>query len=117
MKNNLLFEFQNVAYELDARRKFANINWQARVGETWAVYGAGGAGKSALCSIFQSPRYVREGKLKLHFLDGKPEDSVYREVITVSFAQIHWGGSYYQQRYTPSQITGIPTVAQYLHSD
>jgi molybdate transport system ATP-binding protein len=117
MKNNLLFEFQNATYEIDAGRNFININWQARIGETWAVYGAGGAGKTALCSIFQSPRYVREGKLKLHFMDGKPEDSVYREVVTVSFSQIHWGGSYYQQRYTPSQITGIPTVAQYLHLD
>jgi molybdate transport system ATP-binding protein len=117
MKNNLLFEFQNVTYELDDCRKFANINWQARVGETWSVYGAGGAGKSALCSIFQNPRYVRDGKLKLHFLEGKPEDAVYREVVTVSLSQIHWGGSYYQQRYTPSQITGIPTVAQYLKLD
>lgn len=119
MKHNLLFEFRNVTYEIDDRRKFVNINWQAAAGETWAVYGAAGAGKSSLCSIFHSPRQVKNGKLRLHFLDGKPEDSVYREVITVSFTSspIHLGGSYYQQRYTPSQIIDTPTVAQYLHLD
>jgi molybdate transport system ATP-binding protein len=119
MKNNLLFELRNVTYEIDDRRRFTDINWQAQMGETWAIYGAAGAGKSSLCSIFHSPRQVREGKLTLHFLDGKPEDSVYREVVEVSFTSspIHRGGSYYQQRYTPSQIIDTPTVAQYLHLD
>ena len=116
MKNNFLFELQNVTYEIDESLRLVNINWQARVGETWAVYGAGGAGKSALCSILQS-RHINEGKLQLHFLEGKPEDSVYHKIITVSFSPIQWGESYYQQRYTPSQIVGIPTVAEYLHLD
>lgn len=119
MKNNLLFEFQNITYEIDEHRKFADINWQAKVGETWAVYGAAGAGKSSLCSIFQSHRQVTEGRLKLHFLDGKPDDAVYREIITVSFTSslIHRGESYYQQRYTPSQIIDTPIVTEYLHPD
>lgn len=116
MKNNLLFELHNVTYEIDDCRRFVDIDWQVAAGETWAIAGAAGSGKSALCSIFQSFRQIREGNLKLYFLDGKPEDAVYREIVTVSFtsSQIHRGGSYYQQRYTPSQIVDIPTVAQYL---
>lgn len=116
MKNNLLFEFRKVTYEIDKHRKFVDINWRAAAGETWAVYGAAGAGKSSLCSIFSSHRQIKEGVLKLHFLDGKSEDAVYREIVTVSFIspQIHRGESYYQQRYTPSQIVDAPTVAQYL---
>lgn len=118
MKNNLLFEFQNVNYEIDDHRKFVNFNWQVKTGETWAVYGAAGSGKSSLCSMFQSHRHVTEGRLKLHFLNGKP-DAVYREIITVSFTSsiIHRGENYYQQRYTPSQIVDMPTVSQYLHLD
>ncbi|OPY82727.1 MAG: putative HMP/thiamine import ATP-binding protein YkoD [Smithella sp. PtaU1.Bin162] len=119
MKNNLLFELRNVTYEIDEHRRFAHIDWQAASGETWAVYGAAGSGKSSLCSIFQSLRLVKEGELKLHFLEGKPDDSVYREVVEVSFTStpVHWGGSYYQQRYTPSQIVDVPTVAEYLNID
>lgn len=116
MKEKILFEFRNVSYEIDERRKFVHINWQAKAGETWAVYGAAASGKSSLCSVFQSAGHIKDGELKLQFLEGKHKDAVYHEIIEVSFTSspIHWGGSYYQQRYTPSEIVGIPTVAEYL---
>ncbi|HPK53670.1 MAG TPA: ATP-binding cassette domain-containing protein [Smithellaceae bacterium] len=116
MKDKLIFDLRDVTYAIDESRSTAALNWRAAAGETWALYGPAGSGKSALCSVFQSLRLIREGKLKLHFLDGKPEDSVFREVITVAFTSslIHRSGSYYQQRYTPSQIVGVPTVAEYL---
>lgn len=56
-----MLSFDHCRYRI-SKDFFLQLNWQVNQGESWAVVGANGAGKSALVSVLQSDGELIEGR-------------------------------------------------------
>ena len=101
------------------------LSWTIRAGETWAVTGPVGAGKTTLAETLLGKHAVRSGSLAWPLLDhlraaGRPVTYASDVVRHVAFKEdsrlFSYAGHYYQQRFEFADADAPLTLAAYLRS-
>ncbi|MFA6544853.1 MAG: ATP-binding cassette domain-containing protein [Limisphaerales bacterium] len=77
MKRLPLVQLDNVSVSLAGRRILHGVNWRWRPGESWAVLGANGSGKSTFLRLVAGELHPDplDGGRRTYGLDGKPDTS------------------------------------------
>lgn len=103
-----VFDLTNATVLRGARPAFENLNWTFREGESWAVVGPTGSGKTTLAETLLGKHIVRGGELKWPLFErlraaGRAVDYPSQVVAHVSFKEdsrlFSYAGRYYQQRF------------------
>ncbi|KAJ3057517.1 hypothetical protein HK097_004039 [Rhizophlyctis rosea] len=124
-KNDPLIVFQNAdvyRYGDTTKPIFRNLDWTLREGETWAVVGPVGSGKTTLAqTLLGRYRIVPAGSVTWPFITKDTTRSVWpQDVIrSVSFKEqsslFSYTGHYYQQRFERlDEHDNVPTLKTYL---
>ncbi len=124
-----LFTAQNITVRYLNNVLFRNLDFAITKGESWALVGPSGSGKSALLQTIAGNFNITGGEVKYHFFDDyllqhpdNPEHLTYHKLIATVEARHHFknlsntGDFYYQQRYNSMDSEDALTVEQYLHS-
>jgi molybdate transport system ATP-binding protein len=69
-----LVELQGVTLRLGGRAVLTGVDLALRAGESWAILGANGSGKSSLLRLLRGELWPSAGRRTFH-LDGRPEES------------------------------------------
>ncbi|MDA4121883.1 MAG: ATP-binding cassette domain-containing protein [Thaumarchaeota archaeon] len=56
---------ERVSLEFEGKRALTEVSWRVREGESWAMVGANGAGKTSLISIINGYRWPTTGKVEI----------------------------------------------------
>src|SRR5262245_39530441 len=100
-----------------------DVTWTVRDGETWAVVGSTGSGKTTLVNAAAGQVRVSAGHVAWPILDraraaGKkaewPGDVIRRLTFREDSRLFSYRGHYYQQRFEFGDDPDVPTVRQYL---
>lgn len=110
---------------------FANLDWEIKKGEQWAITGPGGSGKSALLNTIAGKFNIINGTIRYHFFDSYREQHTitdpyftYRNLL--AFVGHHHTfrnrsntttDFYYQQRFNSMDAEDAPTVREYLFGE
>ena len=90
-----------------------NINWEIREGETWAITGPGGSGKTTLAEVLAGRIRLQEGIISYHFM---PEPARLEElknyVALISFQPQESALNY--ASFNTSNATTVPTPTALL---
>ncbi|HEY2787244.1 MAG TPA: ATP-binding cassette domain-containing protein [Fimbriiglobus sp.] len=102
-----------------------DITWTFRDGETWAIVGPTGAGKTALVDAAAGLLRLTAGRIEWPILDaarakGKradwPGDAIRRVTFREDSRLFSYRGYYYQQRFEFGDDPDVPTLRAYLSS-
>ena len=103
-----VFDLTGATVLRGARPAFENLSWTVREGESWAVVGPTGSGKTTLAEALLGKHIVRGGELKWPLFErlraaGRAVDYPSQVVAHVSFKEdsrlFSYAGRYYQQRF------------------
>jgi molybdate transport system ATP-binding protein len=104
---------------------FRNLTWSVREGETWAIVGPVGSGKTTLAETVLGRHRLTAGTIGWPLLDcprlnGRPIAWPADAIELVSFKEDSWlfnyGRHYYQQRFNFIEPRDDLTLAAFLHS-
>jgi len=108
---------------------FSNLNFSTAKGESWALIGQSGSGKSALLHTIAGRFNITGGSIDYNFFDGFITDNsnadthfTWHKLIALVEPRHHFKNPsntsdfYYQQRYNSSDSEDAFTVEQYLES-
>lgn len=117
--DKLFLDLQDVSFSKFSGPVFQNLNWQVQAGETWAITGPGGSGKTSLAEVIAGHHRVQKGKINYYFLPHQEYTwNLKKYVAFISFPPrdkvLDYGKFYYQQRYNSSDTEGILTVSDFL---
>lgn len=112
----LLIELKNVSLLRGRSVLMRNLNWKIRAGESWALLGAAGCGKTSIAEVLAGTRKTFRGRIVYSFTDeDTPGD---REVIllsTESQMDARAGiNPYYQARWNSFEEEQSETVRHFL---
>jgi molybdate transport system ATP-binding protein len=133
--NRILYQLEKVRIQQFGKTIFDQLDFTIREGETWAVVGAAGAGKTSLLRALAGQLPVTGGFQSMPFYDdykaariasGSDEDSLsplftWRNLISLVDTRHHFTNLsntedfYYQQRYNSCDAEDAPTVSTYLN--
>ena len=100
-----------------------DLSWTIREGETWAMVGPVGAGKSTLAALLCGKHLVPTGSIRWPLIDrlrelGRSVNSPSEVIKHVSFREesrlFSYSGYYYQQRFEFADIDAPLTLEQFL---
>ena len=103
-----VLQLEEATLTRDGRTIFANLNWEIREGETWAIVGPTGSGKSSLAEVLLGRHHLSNGTVHWPLLDqlregGRKVDYPSQVIAHVSFKEesrlFSYVGHYYQQRF------------------
>ena len=116
----LFLELQDVTFSQYQAPLFKNINWQIREGESWAITGPVGAGKSTFAEALTGKFPLLHGRILYHFQAGQ-EVTAYqarKQIALIAFSprnsQLNYGRYYYQQRFNSSDADDVMTLQDLL---
>src|SRR5438046_1576309 len=104
---------------------FRGLSWTLRAGETWAVVGPVGAGKTALAETLLGRHRVQSGSLAWPLLESLraagrraawPADVVHLVAFKEASAAFSYGRHYYQQRFNFIEPQDDLTLADFLRA-
>jgi molybdate transport system ATP-binding protein len=99
---------------------FRDLNWTLRAGETWAVVGPVGSGKTSLAELLLGHFPLTAGTVAYPFLDHQPSVWPADVIRRVSFKEDSWPFSYsrhyYQQRFNFIEARDDLTLDAFLRS-
>lgn len=104
---------------------FAGLSWTVREGETWAIVGPVGSGKTALTDLLVGRLRVASGIVKWPLVErlraagrriGWPAEVVGRVGFKEESRLFSYGRHYYQQRYNFIEPDDDLTLDQFLHT-
>ncbi|MCC8423392.1 ATP-binding cassette domain-containing protein [Mucilaginibacter sp. UR6-11] len=108
---------------------FSNLNFHITKGQSWALTGESGSGKSALLQTIAGNFNITGGEIRYHFFEDylqqhpdNPGHFTHHQLIALVEAKHHFknlsntGDFYYQQRYNSSDSEDALTVEAYLHT-
>lgn len=109
---DLMITFDEVSIQKGDRTVLSTINWQAKNGESWAIIGGNGSGKSTFLEAIAGKIFPTKGRIT------KPN---YDEIAFVakdySFNRIvQTATQYYQQRFNSQDAEISPTVREILQN-
>jgi molybdate transport system ATP-binding protein len=116
----LFLELIDVTFSRYRAPIFQHINWQIREGETWAITGPVGSGKSTFAEALTGKFPLLHGQIHYHFRQGEDLSAyqAHHQIALVAFSpkssQLNYGRFYYQQRFNSSDADGLMTVWELL---
>ena len=117
-------ELENVTVVRGGHTVLSNLNWTIREGETWAVVGATGSGKTTLAEVIRGKQLVT-GEVRWPLVDrlrasGRRVDYPSQAIAHVSFKEesrlFSYAGHYYQQRFEFADSDEPLSLGQFLRS-
>src|SRR5438132_5686578 len=102
-----------------------DLNWTIRSGESWAIVGPVGSGKTALAEILLGRHHVRSGTLGWPLIErlraagrrvGWPADVVHLVAFKEESARFSYARHYYQQRFNFIEPQDDLTLADFLRA-
>jgi molybdate transport system ATP-binding protein len=125
--NTPLLSIDNAVLKLGNTHVFKNLNFSINKGESWALIGESGSGKSALLQIIAGKFHLSAGSIQYYFhedfLREHPTGDAhltFHRLIAFVESKHHFrnlsntSDFYYQQRYNSSDSEDALTVEQYL---
>jgi molybdate transport system ATP-binding protein len=116
----LFLELKDVTFSRYRAPLFQHINWQIREGESWAITGPVGAGKSTFAEALTGKFPLLQGQIHYHFNQGEDLSAfqAHQQIALIAFnpksSQLNYGRYYYQQRFNSSDADGLMTVWELL---
>lgn len=104
---------------------FSGLNWTIREGETWAVVGPTGAGKTTLAEVLRGQHHTSGGAVRWPLLNrlraaGRRADYPSQVIAHVSFKEesrlFSYAGHYYQQRFEFADSDEPLSLSQFLRA-
>ncbi len=123
--NEPVVEVENATVVRDGRTIFAGQNWTFREGESWAVVGPTGSGKTTFAEMLLGRHQVHSGVVHWPLLDrlrqaGRRIDYPSQAIAYVSFKEesrlFSYVGHYYQQRFEFADSDEPLSLHQFLQS-
>jgi molybdate transport system ATP-binding protein len=124
-----LLSVDNATLKLGNTAVFSGLNFRVNKGETWALLGDSGSGKSALLQLIAGKFHLSAGSIRYYFheefLQKQHSDDAhltFHKLITMVESRHHFrnlsntSDFYYQQRYNSSDSEDALTVEEYLHA-
>lgn len=107
-----MITFDEVSIQKGDRTVLENINWQAKNGDSWAIIGSNGSGKSTFLEAIAGKIFPTKGKIT------KPNhDEIAFVAKDYSFNRIVQAATqYYQQRFNSMDAEISPTVREILQN-
>lgn len=106
---------------------FQHLSFQIKAGESWAILGESGAGKTALLKTIEGKLNITDGKVRRYYFDDFVRDNAIKDPLFThqnlvayiaakhDFRNLsHTTTFYYQQRYNSFDSEDAQTVTQYL---
>lgn len=122
-----IIKLSNVNVRSARKLLFNDLNFEVKLGEHWALIGAGGTGKTALLETLAGNFNVTGGHIERPFYDNyvkshTPEDPFFNHTHLVSYLPVKYqfrnlsniSEFFYQQRFNAAFSEDAPTVANYL---
>lgn len=126
MPNDLVFQIDAAtAVRVNGETVFDDVSWTVRDGETWAIVGGVGAGKTALTDILLGCLRVTSGRVDWPLIDrlraqGRtinwPSEIIARVAFKEESRLFSYGKHYYQQRFNFIEPQDDLTLDQFLHA-
>lgn len=131
MTKSNIFTIANGRIQYQGKLLFENLDFTIKAGETWAITGAGGAGKTSLLKALAGQLPITGGKWEPGFYSQYQATHSYqpsplfswRNLVALIGTRHHFtnlsntSNFYYQQRYNSSDAEDAPTVADYLEQE
>jgi molybdate transport system ATP-binding protein len=123
--NELIVEVEGATVIRDGRTIFSNLDWSLREGETWAIVGPTGSGKTTFAEMLLGRHQVRGGGVHWPLLDrlrqaGRRVDYPSQVIAHVSFKEesrlFSYVGHYYQQRFEFADSDEPLSLNQFLRT-
>jgi molybdate transport system ATP-binding protein len=124
-----LITVNNISVKFLNNQLFSDLNFELSKGQSWAITGKSGSGKSVLLQAIAGNMGVNGGSIIYHFMDDVhkqelPDNALltFHRFIAFAGAKHHFktlsntSDFYYQQRYNSSDSEDTLTVRQYLQS-
>ena len=120
-----IINVRNATAKRDGRVIFSGLNWSCREGETWALVGPTGSGKTAFAELLLGRHFMPEGLVSWPLLDrlhseGQRIDYPSQVVAHVTFKEesrlFSYAGHYYQQRYEFADADEPLSLQQFLQT-
>ncbi|MFO0802239.1 MAG: ATP-binding cassette domain-containing protein [Gemmataceae bacterium] len=116
--NRPLVVLDHVTIQRTGRDVLRDFSWTICAGETWAVAGPVGSGKTTLAETVLGKHFARSGSVSWPMLDGRPglyPSSVIRHVAFQEQSRLFsYAGHYYQQRFEFADADEPLTLEQFL---
>jgi len=125
--NTPLLSIDNAVLKLGNANVFNNLNFHINKGESWALIGESGSGKSALLQIIAGKFHLSAGNISYHFHEDFLKEHhtgdahlTFHRLIAFVESKHHFrnlsntSDFYYQQRYNSSDSEDALTVEEYL---
>lgn len=124
-----LLSIKDAVLKLGNTIVFDGLNFNVKKGESWALAGESGSGKSALLQVIAGKFHLSAGSIRYYFhedfLEQHPQHEghlTFHKLIALVESRHHFrnlsntGDFYYQQRYNSSDSEDALTVEEYLGS-
>jgi molybdate transport system ATP-binding protein len=131
MESTVLFKIEKGCIQYQNKRLFQELDFTIRQGETWALTGDSGSGKTSLLKAIAGHLPITGGKWEAPFFESFkmtrniPEDPLFSWRNLVAFIDArhrftnlsHTPTFYYQQRYNSCDAEDAPTVSEMLNQE
>lgn len=123
--NEPVVEIENSTVIRDGREVFSGLNWKLSEGETWAVVGPTGSGKTTFAELLLGRHFTPDGVIRWPLLDrlrerGRKIDYPSQIISHVTFKEesrlFSYVGHYYQQRFEFADSDEPLSLAQFLQT-
>jgi molybdate transport system ATP-binding protein len=108
-----LLKIQDATFKKFQYTVFQNTCWEMQAGESWAIVGGCGAGKTTFLEILDGKVLKIKGEMSYGFT-GSGKLSEHVASVYFNDPSINCGDFYRQQRYNASETEGIITVRNFL---
>jgi molybdate transport system ATP-binding protein len=109
-----LLKIQNATFRKFQHTVFPDVSWEIRPGESWAVVGGSGSGKTTFLEVLDGRIPKVEGEMSYGFT-GKPSECI--AAVYFNDPSVSGGDFYRQQRYNADETEGVVTVRGFLNPD
>ncbi|MBL7770628.1 MAG: ATP-binding cassette domain-containing protein [Flavipsychrobacter sp.] len=131
MESTVLFKIEKGRIQYQNKQLFQDLDFTIRVGETWAIAGDSGSGKTSLLKALAGQLPITGGRWEAAFFEplkkngNLPADPLFSWRNLVAFVDArhrftnlsHTNTFYYQQRYNSCDAEDAPTVAELLEQE
>lgn len=115
-----LIVLDNISVVRGGRTVLRDFSWTIREGETWAITGPIGSGKTTLAETLLGKHALAAGAIAWPMLQGQaayPSQAIRHVAFQENSRLFHYAGHYYQQRFEFADAEEPLTLEEYLGAD